>query len=106
MCRFVNHPLPAAAVGDAFVSSDEVAFTPLRIETSKLFDRFDFLRLVLRSIGRKKLLLFGCGVKGATGVEASLIRFISVAEEASDESKDIKSVLVHMMPAFLEGDGA
>lgn len=104
----MNHPLPAA-VGDAFVSSDEVAFTPLRIETSKEFDRLDFLRLVLRSIGRKKLLLFGCGVEGATGatgVETSLIRFISVAEEASDESKEIKSVLVHMMPAFLEGDGA
>lgn len=41
-----------------------------------------------------------------TGVGTSLIRFISVAEEANDESKEIKSVLVQMMPAFLEGLGA
>lgn len=47
----------------------------------------------------------GVGATGTTGVVTSLIRFISVAEEASDESKEIKSVLVHMMPAFLEGVG-
>lgn len=103
--RFVNHPLPAH--GD--LESSAGGLTPLRIETSKLFDRLDFLRLVLRS-GSKKLLLFLCicGVAGATemtGVGTSLIRFISVAEAASDESKEIKSVLVQMMPAFLEGVG-
>jgi hypothetical protein len=39
------------------------------------------------------------------GVGTSFIRLISVAEEASDESKESRSVLVHMMPAFLDGLG-
>jgi hypothetical protein len=109
--RFANQLLPAALAAD--FGSSGTSLTPFRIDTSKLFERFDFLRLVLRS-GRKKLLLliFGCcvdatdGATGAIGVGTSFIRFISVAEEANDESKEIKSVLVQMMPAFLEGDGA
>lgn len=101
-CLLANQPLAAVD----FVSSG-FGLTPFRIETSKLFDRFDFLRLVLRSGLRKLLLLVGCcGVNGATGVGTSFIRLISVAEEANDESKEIKSVLVQMMPAFLEGVGA
>lgn len=108
MCRDLNHPALAAELVD-FASSE--GFVPLRIDTSKLFERFDFFRLVFRS-GRRKLLLdFGwaCGVAGATettGVGTSLIRFISVAEEANDESKEMRSVLVQIMPAFLEGVGA
>lgn len=109
MCRFVNQPLPEA--GD--LASSVTGLTPLRIDTSKLLERLDFLRLVLRSGKRNLLLLLvgccscGCdGATGTTGVGTSLIRFISVAEEASDESKEIKSVLVQMMPAFLEGVGA
>lgn len=81
--------------------------TPFNIDTSKLFERLDFLRLVLRS-GRKKLLLLVCFDDGGCvciGVGTSFIRLISVAEEANDESKEIKSVLVHMMPAFLDGLG-
>lgn len=107
----MNHPLPD---GDVFVSS-VIGLTPLRIDTSKLFERLDFLRLV-RLSGSKKLLDFcGCclcvlegvgGATGATGVGTSLIRLISVAEEASDESKEMRSVLVQMIPAFLEGVGA
>lgn len=116
MCRFVNQPLPAA-VDDADVleSSVKCCFTPFSIDTSKLFDRLDFLRLFLRSGFRKLLLLlllptdgdFDDDVGGCVrmGVGTSLIRFISVAEEASDESKEIRSVLVHMMPAFLDGLG-
>lgn len=110
MCRLVNQPLPAAAHGD--FESSVAGLTPFKIETSKLFERFDFFRLVRRS-GSKKLLLFcGCcccggfGTLDAMGVGTSLIRFISVAEEAKDVSKEIKSVLVQIMPAFLEGDGA
>lgn len=108
MWRLVNQPLPAAEQAD--LVSSVTGLTPFRIDTSKLFERLDFLRLVLRS-GRKKLLLLlgSCGVdgaRGATGVGTSLIRFISVAEEASDESKEMRSVLVQMMPAFLEGVGA
>lgn len=104
MCRFVNHPFPE---GDVFASSP-IGLTPFSMDTSKLFDRLDFLRLVRRS-GRRKLLDFcvglGCVVEGvgATGVGTSFIRLISVAEEASDESKEMRSVLVQIMPAFLEG---
>ena len=102
----MNQPLTD---GDVFGSS-VIGLTPLSIDTSKLFERLDFLRLVRRS-GRRKLLDFGvgfgCVVEGveteATGVVTSLIRLISVAEEANDESKEMRSVLVQIMPAFLEG---
>ena len=110
MCRLVNHPLPVASLP---LTSSLTGLTPFRIDTSKLFDRFDFLRLVLRS-GSKNFPddFVGCcdvggdGDTGATGVGTSLIRLISVAEEANDESKEIKSVLVQTIPAFLEGVGA
>lgn len=52
--RDLNHPALAAALVD--LASSAVGLTPFRIETSKLLERFDFLRLVLRS-GRRKLLL-------------------------------------------------
>lgn len=110
MCRFVNHPLPLAV--EDLSSPVNCCLTPCKIDTSKLFERLDFLRLVLRS-GRRKLLLvadvddavvdFGGCV--SIGVGTSLIRFISVAEEANDESKEIKSVLLQMMPALLAGLG-
>lgn len=109
MCRFVNQPL--LAQGD--FASSVTGLTLLRMETSKLFERCDFLRLLLRS-GSKKLLYFRCGwcfgveIAGdteTTGVGTSLIRFISVAEEANDESKEIRSVLV-LPVGFLEGLGA
>lgn len=110
ICRFVNHPLPETEV----FASSVIGLMPLRIDTSKLFERLDFLRLV-RLSGSKKLLDFCgccfCVLKGvemteATGVVTSLIRFISVAEEANDESKEMRSVLVQIMPALLEGVGA
>jgi hypothetical protein len=121
MCRFVNHALApaaeAAADDEDFVSSLNCCFTPFNMDTSKLFERFLFLRLVLRS-GFKKLLAPVAFVAAAIaaaddviggcvciGVGTSLIRFISVAEEANDESKEIRSVLVQMMPAFLDGLG-
>lgn len=111
MCRFVNHPLPLA--GDDLSSPVNCCLTPCKIDTSKLLERLDFLRLVLRSIRRKLLLLVaddddGVDIFGGwvcIGVGTSLIRFISVAEEANDESKEIKSVLLQMMPAFLDGLG-
>jgi hypothetical protein len=57
MCRFVNQLLAAAAAAaDDFESSVNCCLTPFRMDTSKLFERFDFLRLLLRS-GRRKLLL-------------------------------------------------
>lgn len=95
----------AAAEEEAFESSlVKCCLTPFRIETSKLFERFDFLRLVLRSTF-KRLLLLAFGGWVCIGVGTSFIRLISVAEEANDESKEIRSVLVQIMPAFLDGDG-
>ena len=39
------------------------------------------------------------------GVGTSFIRLISVADEANDESKEIRSVLEQTMPIFFDGDG-
>lgn len=102
----MNHPLPLADAEEDLSSPVNCCLTPCRIETSKLFERFDFLRLVLRS-GRKKLLLDDVAFGGCVciGVGTSLIRFISVAEEASDERREIRSVLLQMMPAFFAGLG-
>jgi hypothetical protein len=79
------------------------------IDTSKLLERFDFFRLVRRSSGLRRLLDDLCADDaanddGAIGDGTSLVvRFISVAEEANEESKEMRSVLVHTMPTFLEG---
>jgi hypothetical protein len=114
MWRFVNQPLAAAAAAaDDFESSANCCLTPFKIDTSKLFERFDFLRLLLRSGCKKFVLLllfdadgdFDDGGCVCMGVGTSFIRLISVAEEASDESKESKSVLVHIMPTFFDGLG-
>lgn len=77
------------------------------METSKLLDRFDFFKLDRRSRGFNELLAdFFDDEDNAVDVcgdATSLILFISVAEEANEESKEIKSVLVQTMPAFFEG---
>ncbi len=99
-CRLANHP-PCAArlVDDPDLPSSVpvICLIPFNTDTSKLFDRLDFLKLVLRSTFKKL-----CGI---VGVLASPIRLISVAEEASDESNEIRSVFVHTIPLFLDGVG-
>lgn len=102
-----NHPEGTEILGDvegvaAFLEASSppvICFIPLRMDTSKLLERLDFFKLFLRS-GFRMEVVFLCGVGGC-----SPQRFISVAEDASDDSKEIKSVLVQTMPAFFEGVG-
>lgn len=108
VCRFVNQPAAAvaAAIETHFDSFSVCGFTPLIIETSKLLDLFDFFKLDRRSGGFNELpadLLFVVSVVDELGDCMSFILFISVADEANEESKDIKSVLVQTIPDFFEG---
>lgn len=105
--RLANHPEGTEILGDvegvaAFLAAASsppvICLMPLRMDTSKLLERLDFFKLFLRSGFKMEVL---CGVGGCISPQ----RFISVAEDASDDSKEIKSVLVQTMPAFLEGVG-
>lgn len=99
--RFSNHPDNAAAfLSAADAPLDIICFALCKIETSKLFDRFE--RLMPGASGAK---VFDDDVDGlgldVVGVISSTL-FISVADEASDVIIDIKSLLVTTMPVFLK----
>lgn len=106
--RFSNQPDSAAA----FLSATDVPLAIIclalcKIETSKLFDRFDRVIPAAAESG-VSVLPTPADVDGrllAAAVAVSSTLFISVADDANDDMIDIKSVFVTTMPVFLKKPG-
>lgn len=103
--RFSNQPDNAAA----FLSAADVPLATIclalcRIETSKLFDRFD--RVMPAAESGVSELPTPDDVDGRhLAGEASSTLLISVADDARDEMIDMRSVFVTTMPVFLKKPG-
>lgn len=104
--RFSNHPESAAAfLSAADVPLATICFALCRIDTSKLFERFEREIPAPPSGAASVLLVDGEGGGFALTGVVSPILFISVADDASEVIIDIKSELVTTIPVFLKNPG-